>query len=64
VTWDGGAGSGYDRSMLLARLEPWHWWIGVIFTILVVLTVFGMVGNYLQKVVRPQYPSRRQRPRD
>ncbi len=44
--------------MLLARLEPWHWWIGVIFTILVILTVLGMVGQYLQKVVRPQYPAR------
>ncbi len=50
--------------MLLARLEPWHWWIGVIFSVLTIATVLGMVGQYLQKVVRPQYPSRRQQPRD
>lgn len=50
--------------MLLARLEPWHWWIGVIFTLATVGAVLGMVGQYLQKVVRPQYPSRRQQPRD
>ena len=44
--------------MLLARLQPWHWWIGVIFTIVTVVTVLASVAGYLQKVVRPQYPSR------
>lgn len=50
--------------MLLARLEPWHWWIGVVFTVVVVGTLLGFVGQYLQKVVRPQYPGRRQQSRD
>ena len=50
--------------MFLARLEPWHWWLGVVFTIATVATVLAMVGGYLSKVVRPQYPSRRQRSQD
>jgi hypothetical protein len=48
--------------MVLARLEPWHWWIGVVFAGLTIATVLGLVGNYLNKVVRPTYPGRRQRP--
>jgi hypothetical protein len=48
--------------MVLARLEPWTWWIGVVFAVLTIATVFGLVGSYVNKVVRPTYPSRRQRP--
>jgi hypothetical protein len=48
--------------MLLARMEPWTWWIGIIFTVATVGTVVALGAQYLQKVVRPQYPSRRQRP--
>jgi hypothetical protein len=47
--------------MLLARMEPWHWWIGIVLTVATVVTVFGLVGQYLAKVVRPQYPTKRQR---
>ena len=48
--------------MVLARLEPWHWWIGVVFAVLTIAAVVGLVFNYVNKVVRPTYPSRRQRP--
>jgi hypothetical protein len=48
--------------MVLARLEPWHWWIGVLFAVATIATVVGLVFNYVNKVVRPTYPSRRQRP--
>ncbi len=47
--------------MLLARLEPWHWWIGIILTVASVGAIVQLVAGYLMKVVRPQYPSRRQR---
>ena len=47
--------------MLLARLEPWHWWIGIVLTIASVGAIFQLVVGYLNKVVRPQHPSRAQR---
>lgn len=48
-------------AMVLARLEPWHWWIGVVFVVLTVVTVIALAGNYVNKVVRPTYPDKRQR---
>jgi len=48
-------------TMVLARLEPWHWWIGVVFALLTIATVLGLVGSYVNKVVRPTYPDRRRR---
>lgn len=47
--------------MVFARLEPWHWWIGVILALLTIVTVVALAGNYVYKVVRPTYPGRRQR---
>jgi hypothetical protein len=47
--------------MLLARLEPWHWWLGVILAVATIVTVLAFVGGYVNKVVRPQHPSRHQR---
>jgi hypothetical protein len=47
--------------MLLARLQPWSWWIGVLIAFGAILTVIALGIGYLNKVVRPQYPSRRQR---
>jgi uncharacterized membrane protein len=47
--------------MLLARLEPWHWWIGIILTVATVGAIVQLVAGYLTKVVKPQYPSRQQR---
>jgi hypothetical protein len=55
-------GPGYDGPMVLARLEPWHWWIGVVFAVATIAAVVGLVFNYVDKVVRPTYPSRHQRP--
>ena len=48
--------------MVLARLEPRTWWIGVVFAVATIAAVVGLVFNYVNKVVRPTYPSRRQRP--
>ena len=44
---------GYDGRMVLARLEPWHWWIGVVFTCSPSPSVLGLVVSYVNKVVRP-----------
>lgn len=41
--------------------EIWHWWIGVLLTLLSVLVVIGVVGGYLKAVTAKQYPSKRQR---
>jgi hypothetical protein len=41
--------------------EIWHWWIGVVLTLLSVLTVVALVGGYLKAVTAKQYPSKRQR---
>jgi hypothetical protein len=50
--------------MLLARLEPWHWWIGIILTLGGVATAVGLAVGYLKVVVKPNYPGRRQRDND
>ena len=47
--------------MLLARLQPWSWWIGVVLVFGAIFTVIALIVGYVNKVVRPQYPSRRQR---
>ncbi len=47
--------------MLLARLQPWHWWIGIALAIGAVVTGIALFAGYLNNVVRPQYPSRRQK---
>lgn len=47
--------------MLFARLEPWHWWLGLILLVVSILAVVGLIPQYLNKVVRPQHPTRRQR---
>jgi hypothetical protein len=48
---------------LLAVLaaEIWHWWIGVVLTVLAVLTVIGLVAQYLKSVSATRYPSKHQR---
>jgi hypothetical protein len=45
--------------MLAANI--WHWWIGVILTLVGVLSVAGLVGGYLKNVTSQQYPGKRQR---
>jgi hypothetical protein len=42
--------------MLLARMQPWHWWLGVGLTGLTLLSGVGLFAGYLKTVVRPQYP--------
>ena len=41
--------------------EIWHWWLGLILTVLGALAVLQVVVGYLRKVVAPQHPKRRQR---
>lgn len=45
--------------MLAANI--WHWWIGVILTIVSLLAVAGVVGGYMKSVVSQQYPGKRNR---
>jgi hypothetical protein len=45
--------------MLAANI--WHWWIGVVLTVVGVLTVLMLVVGYLKQVTAQRYPSRRQR---
>ena len=45
--------------MLAANV--WHWWIGVLLTLGIVLLVVVLVGSYLATVTAPKYPSRKQR---
>jgi formate-dependent nitrite reductase membrane component NrfD len=41
--------------------EVWHWWIGVVLTIVGVGTVLAMVAGYVSKVSATKYPGRRNR---
>ncbi len=38
-----------------------HYWLGLLLTIVGGLAVVSLIAGYLKKVVSPQYPSRRQR---
>jgi len=39
----------------------WHWWIGVVLTLVSVGAVLGLIAGYLRKVTAPQFPGKRQR---
>jgi uncharacterized membrane protein len=39
----------------------WHWWIGVVLTVVAVGTVLMLVVGYLKQVTAQRYPNRRQR---
>jgi formate-dependent nitrite reductase membrane component NrfD len=41
--------------------EVWHWWIGVVLTLVGVGTVLAMVAGYVAKVSATKYPGRRNR---
>jgi hypothetical protein len=45
--------------MLAANI--WHWWIGVVLTVVAVLTVVMLAVGYLKQVTATRYPNRRQR---
>jgi hypothetical protein len=49
----------YADRMLAANI--WHWWIGVVLTVVGVLTVVMLVVGYLKQVTAQRYPSRRPR---
>lgn len=41
--------------------EVWHWWIGVVLTVVGVATVLATVVGYVTKVSATKYPGRRNR---
>jgi hypothetical protein len=46
--------------MLLAA-KVWHYWLAVPIVALVIVVMIATLVGYLNKVVRPKYPSRRAR---
>ena len=48
----------------LLAAEIWHWWIGVILTVVGVLAVLGLIGQYVKTASSTRYPNRRQRQDD
>ena len=45
--------------MLAANI--WHWWIGVVLTVVAMGAVLMLVVGYLKQVTAQRYPNRRQR---
>ncbi len=41
-----------------------HWWLGLILTLVGVLACASFIAGYVKKVVAPQYPSKRQHSED
>jgi hypothetical protein len=37
----------------------WHWWIGVVLSLVAILAAIGLIVGYVRKVVAPQYPGKR-----
>lgn len=44
--------------MLAANV--WHWWIGVVLTVGVILALVGLVVSYLKSVTAQRHPTRAQ----
>ena len=45
--------------MLAANV--WHWWIGVVLTIVGILTVAGVGAGYVKQVSASRFPGKRRR---
>lgn len=45
--------------MLAANI--WHWWLGVVLTLVSVLAVGGLVASYLKSITSQQYPGKHHR---
>ncbi|MEI7507263.1 MAG: hypothetical protein WCK23_10640 [Actinomycetes bacterium] len=39
----------------------WHWWVGVVLTIVGILTVVGVAAGYVKQVSASRFPGKRQR---
>lgn len=50
---------GYDGHMLAANV--WHWWIGIVLTVVSILTVVALGGGYIKQVTATRFPGKRQR---
>ena len=51
----------YAAPMLgLLAANVWHWWIGVVLTIVSVLAVVAVVAAYVKKVTAMKYPPKDQ----
>jgi len=46
---------------MLAANNIWHWWIGVVLTLVAVLAVAGLIAGYLKSVTAQRYPGKRNR---
>ena len=46
--------------MLAANI--WHWWIGVVLTVVSVAAAVALVGGYLKSVSSQRYPGGKNRP--
>jgi len=56
------SGRRLDRyAVLMLAANVWHWWIGVVLTVVSLLTVAALGGGYLKQVTANRYPGRRQR---
>jgi cytochrome c-type biogenesis protein CcmH/NrfG len=47
--------------LALLAANVWHWWLGVVLTLVALGAVAALGVGYLQKVTAPQHPNRRQR---
>lgn len=36
--------------------QVWHYWIGVVLSVGVILTAIATIGGYLKRVQSPRYP--------
>jgi hypothetical protein len=48
----------YALGMLAANV--WHWWIGVVLSVVGVATVVAMGAGYVKQVSATRYPGKRQ----
>lgn len=46
--------------LAMIAANVWHWWIGVVLTVVGLGAVAALGVGYLQKVTAPRYPNRRQ----
>jgi hypothetical protein len=46
---------------LISPPKPWYYWVGLVLTLVAILSVIGVFVGYLVNVVRPQYPKTSQR---
>lgn len=56
--WSSTSAGRYADGMLAANV--WHWWIGVVLSVVGVATVGALAAGYLKQVTATRFPGRRQ----